>query len=212
MSNTKKSTADKANSRYRNFACVVYPESAPANWLEIIGDSKTPVLVSPLHDSDINPTGEHKKPHYHVLAAYDGKKSISQASEFFSSFGGVGCEVVQSLRGYARYLCHLDNPEKHQYNQADVLQFGGIDFVSCIGLPTDKYKAVSEMMEYCRENNVYSYADLLDYARISHFDWFRVLCDSATVVMKEYLKSRSWTSSRSNVPLVDTETGEVIGE
>ena len=111
--------------RYRNFATVVYPESAPENWLEIIAESKTPVFVSPIHDKDINPNGEPKKTHYHVMSMNEGKKSKEQMIEFFSSFGGVGCEVVNSLRGYARYLCHLDNPEKAQYNPEDVKAFGG---------------------------------------------------------------------------------------
>lgn len=197
MSATKKSTIATTDARARNFACVVYPESAPANWLDIVQDLKIPVFVSPLHDKDINPTGEPKKPHHHVLIAFEGKKSLEQVRTIFEQFNGVGCEVVQSIRGYARYLCHLDNPEKAQYNQADVLQFGGADYSAAIGLPTDKYKAVGEIIDYCKENDIYSYAEVLEYAREFRFDWFRVLCDSCTVVIKEYLKSRAWSADRS---------------
>ena len=104
----KKSRA--TDNRKRNFATVVYPESAPENWQEILAGMFVPAFISPLHDKDINPTGEPKKPHYHVVVMNDGKKSIEQAQELFAAIGGVGCEVVQSIRGYARYLCHLDNP------------------------------------------------------------------------------------------------------
>ena len=211
--------------RYRNFATVVYPESAPENWRQIIADSKSPVFISPLHDKDVNPTGEPKKPHYHVVWANDGKKSKSQAVVFFKSFGGVGCEVVQSIRGYARYLCHLDNPEKAQYNTEDVVSYGGLDYSATIGLPTDKYKAIKEMMAFCKEKQVYSYAFLLEYSSEFQYDWFRVLCDSGSVVMKEYLKSRQWEYDRklsnatalyhaaaeqSSDNSVDPETGEII--
>ena len=48
------------------------------------------------------------------MIMYDGKKSIEQAKENFDKIGGVGCEIVNSTRGYARYLCHLDNPDKEQ--------------------------------------------------------------------------------------------------
>lgn len=192
----KKAESSSGDARYRNFATVVYPESAPENWQQIIADSKSPVFISPLHDKDINPNGEPKKPHYHVVWANDGKKSRSQAIEFFSSFGGVGCEVVQSIRGYARYLCHLDNPEKAQYSAADVISYGGLDYSATIGLPTDKYKAIREMMNFCKENQVYSYAFLLEYSAENQYDWFRVLCDSGSVVMKEYLKSRQWEVDR----------------
>lgn len=124
---------------------------------------------------------------------FDSTKTTEQAKEVFTKINGVGCEVVQSIRGYSRYLCHLDNPEKAQYKQEDVRCLGGADYVSTIGLATDKYKAIGEMIDYCEQENVYSYSELLKYCRAEHFDWFRVLCDNGTVVMKEYLKSRAWT-------------------
>lgn len=180
-------------SRFRNYATVVYPDSAPDGWLDLVSELKIPVFVSPLHDQDNNPDGEIKKAHYHVLIMFEGVKTEDQVRSIISSFGGVGCEVVSSLRGYARYLCHLDNPEKFQYDTDKVKSFGGADYVSSIGLPTDKYKAIGEMIDYCEEHDVISYAQLFRYARSEHFDWFRVLCDSGTLVIKEYLKSRKWT-------------------
>jgi len=187
--------ADKAVSRrYRNYATVVYPESSPENWQDILTDQLVPALISPLHDMDTNPDGEIKKAHWHVVLLYDAPKSEDQAQAVFTSISGVGCEVVQSIRGYARYLCHLDNPEKHQYSPEAVRALCGADYVASIGLPTDKYKAIGEMMDYCEQNNIFSYYELLTYSRNERFDWFRVLCDSATVVIKEYLKSRAWTT------------------
>lgn len=184
---------DKSNKRYRNFATVVYPESAPDGWLDILSSFHIPAFVSPLHNLDLNPTGEPKKPHFHVMIMFEGKKSFSQAAEVFSAIGGVGCEVVQSQRGYARYLCHLDNPEKAQYAQDFVRSLGGADYPGTIGLILDKYKAIGEMIDYCEEYDVVSYSELLKYCRSERFDWFRVLCDNGTVVMKEFLKSRYWT-------------------
>lgn len=182
-------------SRTRNYATVIYEESAPKNWMDILSDMNVPCFVSPFHQFDVNPDGELKKPHYHVLLTFDSVKTEDQAKVIFNSIGGVGCETVQSLRGYARYLCHLDNPEKYQYKVEDVSCFCGTDYLSVIGLPTDKYKAIREMMEYCSNNNVYAYDELLEYASVNHFDWFRVLCDSGTMVIKEYLKSKTWKNS-----------------
>lgn len=205
MLKTSKSSNLTADGRARNFACVVYPESAPSDWLDTIAEAKIPVMVSPLHDKDFNPSrlpdGEPdpKKPHYHVMACFEGKKSLDQARAFFESFGGVGCEVVSSLRGYARYLCHLDNPEKAQYSIDDVKAFGGADFVTAIGLPTDKYKAISEMIEWCDSESVEFYGTLLNHARLHRSDWFRILCDSGTVVMKEYLKSKRYERQQMEI-------------
>ena len=92
--------------RTRNFATVVYPDSAPDNWQQILEEKFIPAIISPLHDSDVNPTGEPKKPHYHVLIMFDGVKTKDQAIDVFDAIHGVGCERVNSIRGYARYLCH----------------------------------------------------------------------------------------------------------
>ena len=62
-----------------------------------------------------------------------------------------------------------------------------------IGLPTDKYKAIDEMIEFCEEENIFSFAILINYSRINRRDWFRVLCDNGAVVIEKYLKSRFWT-------------------
>lgn len=179
--------------RYRNFATVVYPDSAPSDWQRILADQLVPSFISPLHDSDVNPTGEVKKSHFHVIIIFDGTKSFDQAREVFDLIGGVGCEVVKSLRAYSRYLCHLDNPDKAQYAVEDVKSLSGADYMAVIGLAIDKYKSIGEMIDFCVSEGVASYSDLLMYARQNRFDWFRILCDCGTLVMKEFLKSRSWT-------------------
>ena len=198
------------DTRVRNFACVVYPDSAPDNWVSLVGECKTEAFISPLHDSDINPTGEPKKPHYHVLFMFEGKKSVEQVQSIFASFGGVGCEKVNSIRGYARYLCHLDNPEKAQYKPEEVKCFGGADYISVIGLAIDKYKALSEMGDFCEKYNVFSFYVLARYSSKYRADWYRVLCDCGSVYMREYLNSRKWSIENGQMTLTDPETGEVI--
>lgn len=188
-------TTKRGTGRTRNFACVVYPESAKEGWMDLLGEKCIPAFVSPLHDVDFNPDGEVKKAHYHVMLMFENVKTVEQAEEVFESIGGVGCEKVASIRGYARYLCHLDNPEKAQYLPEDVKSFAGADYRSVIGLSSDKYVAIGEMIDFCESENIISYADLLMYARAHREDWFRVLCDNGSMVMIEFLKSRHWTNT-----------------
>ena len=178
--------------RTRNYATVVYPDSAPENWQEKLADYYVPAFISPLHDLDLNPFGEPKKPHYHVMIMFDSVKTIEQAKEILSDIGGVGVEIVNSVRGYARYLCHLDNPEKIQYDKGFVKSLYGADYDETIGLALDRYIAIREMISFCRDNGIFSYAELFRYAMDNRQDWFRVLCDNGTIVVKEYLKSSSW--------------------
>lgn len=187
--------------RTRNFATIVYPESAPENWKSILEEEMVPAFISPLHDMDKNPTdpatgiAEPKKPHFHVILAFETVKTIEQAEEIIKKIGGVGCKALNSLRGYARYLCHLDNPEKAQYDIDNVICLCGADYASTINLPTDKYSAIKEMIEFCRTEKIYLYSDLLDYCAINRSDWFRVLCDNGTMVIMTYLKSLQYKAN-----------------
>lgn len=192
MASRKSNGETYGKGRTRNYACVVYPDSAPENWLSIIADSKIPCLVSPLHDKDKNPTGEDKKPHYHVLTMYDTVKTPEQAQAFFDTFKGVGVEVVSSLRGYARYLCHLDNPEKASYSPEDVKAYGGANYSHIIGTMADKGKAIREMREFIHSEDITCFADLVDFAAINREDWFDCLINSGAYVVKEYIKSYTW--------------------
>lgn len=175
--------------RTRNFATVIYPDSAPGNFLEIIGELKIPCFISPLHDQDVNPDGELKKPHWHCMFMFEGVKTEAQVREIFDTFNGVGLEIVNSLRGYARYLCHLDNPEKYQYNVDNVTMYGGADYFNVIGLASDKYKAVSEMMDFIQDEDIMYFWDLLEYSRIHRNDWFKLLCDNSAYIVKEAIFS-----------------------
>lgn len=204
-------STETATKRTRNYASVVYPDSAPQDWQSILADQFIPAFVSPLHDQDLDPGDHAKKPHYHVLLCYEGPKTKDQAVEIFDKIGGVGCEVVNSLRGYARYLCHLDNPEKHQYDPSQVRSFSGSDYTSVIGLPTDKYKAIKEMIQFCKDHNIDAYCDLLEYASDNRDDWFVVLCDNGTYVVKEHLRSKTWKMSRQTLRGdIDPQTGEYL--
>lgn len=188
------STSKSNNSkRTRNFATVVYPDSAPENWLEIISSQHVPCFISPLHDKDFDGTGEKpKKPHYHVLATYDSVKTVEQAQSFFNTFNGVGLEIVNSSRAYARYLCHLDNPEKAQYSIDDVKCFGGADYRGLIGCAADKAKAIREMIAYIEENDITCFSDLCLMSSLERSDWFDCLINSGAYFIKEYIKSRTW--------------------
>lgn len=84
--------------------------------------------------------------------------------DIINKIGGVGCESVISLRGYARYLCHLDNPEKAQYEKSDVMSLGGVSYLEVIGTASDKSTAIFEMQEFCEYYDVVSFYALAKYA------------------------------------------------
>lgn len=176
-------------SRTRDYATVVYPESAPENWVEILTEQKIQALISPLHDMDKNPDNTDKKAHYHVHIMFEGPKTKEQAREIFEKIGGVGCEVVNSRRGMARYLTHEDNPDKFKYSKEDVVQLGGVDYFEIINLPSDKYALVGDILDFVIENRFTNIIDLFRYARDNGlYDWYRVIVDN-TYIFDVYTKA-----------------------
>lgn len=176
--------------RVRNYACIVYPESLPEDWLVFLSELAVPCLVSPLHNMDFNADGELKKPHYHLLFTFEGKKSKSQFDALIKPLNGTQTQVVESIRGYARYLCHLDNPEKHQYNVSDIKQFGGADYEAYVTMTTDVARQVRLMQYYIRKQHIYSYAYFLDLCSEQFPDWHYLLISKCSFVIQCYLKSR----------------------
>lgn len=183
--------------RTRNWATIVYPESAPDDWLDKLAEVKVPALVSPLHNRDVNANGEVKKEHYHVILMFQGVKSLPQVKAIIDTFGGVGTEYVQSQRGYARYLCHLDNPEKAQYDPKEVKQIcGAMAYSELVSSDSDKKSIVKQMLAYCRENGIYEFCDLAYYAMDEREDWYEVLASNPMVFVKETLRSASFVNAK----------------
>lgn len=187
-----KSSGNKSN-RTRNWDIIVYPESAPENWRDILDDLHIEWVESPLHDQDVNPsTGEHKKEHYHVCLLFPGLKTFEQVCDLIAP---LRCPIPQrtlSVKGTVRYMAHLDNPDKHQYDPGRIVAHGGLDLADLLR-PTasERYGMIRDMCQFVRDNGITEFQDLMDYAMAYEFDtWFPALCDSCAYVVGQYIKSQ----------------------
>lgn len=189
--------AKTADGRARIFATVVYPESAPEDWREQLDAAHVAAMVSPLHDADTLPTGEQKKPHWHVLWRYEGKKSPAQAQELVKLIGGAGAvEIVADYRGYARYLCHLDSPDKAQYSPEDVQTFGGANWAEVALSDAERTDALlDEIEDWIDDTGCVSYVALCRYARRQRPDWTRCV-RSHTVHLSALIRSAYWEQTQ----------------
>ena len=127
----------KSDERTRNWTFLIYEDSVNKDYLEELGDLHIQCCISPWHDKDVwsakdekeNPDhkqGTPKKKHAHVIVSFEGNKSFKQISELSSSIGGTIPKPIQSLSGMCRYLAHLDDPHKAQYNPKDIIVMGGM--------------------------------------------------------------------------------------
>lgn len=181
--------AKNANNRTRNWTFIVYPESAPENWREILQEQHINFAVSPCHDKDVNPTGELKKAHYHVLLAFDSVKSYSQVLDITTSLNATIPQKVESVVGLIRYFVHIDNPEKYQYDMKDIFVFGAIDIIKPFETANARYEAIGEMLDYIDDNDITEFSDLFKYARLNNQIWFRYLSDNCAYVISQHIKS-----------------------
>lgn len=181
---------NSANSRTRVWATIVYPDSAPADWRDQLIEAHVQAFVSPLHDKDVNPDGSAKKAHWHVLIMYDSVKSQAQAQVLRDAIGGVGWEQVASTRGYARYLCHLDNPEKAQYSPEDVVEYGGADYRAAIVRSTDSVVLFRQMREFIYEHNILYYSDFVDVCAAERPEWLEAIVNGQTYAVSTYIRER----------------------
>lgn len=177
--------------RTRNWTIIIYPESAPSNWRDILDEEHIEWVESPLHDRDINATGETKKEHYHILLMFGGVKSYEQVLEFVKP---LNCPIptrCHNSKALVRYMAHLDNPDKAQYNISNIVAHGGVDIAELLRpSSSERYCIIKEMLEFVKEYNVIELQDLIDYAFTHHFDdWFPLLCDNSAFIIVNYIKS-----------------------
>lgn len=185
-------TKQKKDNRFRNWTFLVYPESVIENWIDVINDLHIQWAYSPLHDKDTNPTGENKKPHYHVLLSFEGKKSYDQILEITQSVNGTVPQKVESLRGLTRYFAHLDNPEKYQYCMEDIRCYGGFNVNDALK-PTSSEELVllKEIFSYISGNSILEYSDFIDKCIADSLeDWLYVATKLNTIAIKSYIQSR----------------------
>lgn len=164
-----------SNVKSRNWAFVFYPDSWPS-WYEDIKNLHISCIVSPLHDIDVYESGENKgefkKPHFHAVIQWPNTTTMTAVLNFLSPYGISFVEPVADLVGYCRYLTHMDDPDKAQYCEQDVVLFGNANYSTDRPLTDSERKLVrAAIEEFVVDMNITEYAELVLTCRYSHPDW-----------------------------------------
>lgn len=151
------------NIKKRNWAFVLYPESAPTDWRNFIQQTGLTCCVSPLHDKDLNPDNTEKKAHYHIILCYSGPTSYNVVKKLTDLLNCPIPQPLEQVRGYYRYLTHKDNPEKAQYDENDILYINGFNIADFVDLTSREINDIKlNIQTIIRENNIYEYSDLMN--------------------------------------------------
>ena len=106
----------------RNFLGVLYPDSESYICEEVLGllDATFKEWAYVLHDKDTDDEGNPKKPHIHWI----GKRASPVPISTISNSLGVpnnSVEFCNRWKQSARYLIHLDSPDKEAYLPSDIV-------------------------------------------------------------------------------------------
>ena len=149
--------------------------------------------ISPLHDRDFNADGEPKKPHYHVIVCYEGPTTYSNVKRLTDELRQPIPQPLEQVRGYYRYLTHEDNPEKAQYDKADIESLNGFAIQDFVEMTRSEVgRRTREILQLIRDNGITEYAVLMDIlmdageGMSEHYGVAR----SNTLFFKAYLTSR----------------------
>lgn len=185
----------KADSRGRNWTFVGYPsDSLPENYREILIDEMHLCFCeSPVHDADLNGDGTQKKKHIHFLVTFEGNKSFEQIQEITDRLHCPIPQQCRNVRSMVRYMCHLDNPEKHQYKREDVKCFGGFEVDSYFEKSAFEYdKILDEIEMFIIDNGITEMCKLMQL--VSQMDcaadWRKVIRSRNTIYISALLASQ----------------------
>jgi len=182
----------KSSGKKRNWICAVYPESAPENWREILQQTGLQCAVSPLHDKDVEVDGvTPKKPHWHVILCYSGPTAYEPVKRVTDSLNAPPPQVLEQIKGYYRYLTHMDNPEKAQYNSADIIHINGFNIRDYAELTKSEVtKLKRDITRFIEENDIREYSDLL--VELDKNDWLDMweVAANNTIFADAYVRSR----------------------
>jgi hypothetical protein len=216
-----KADAKRAGKRARAWWGVLYPESAPDNWRNMIADDLVETLISPLHDKDLLPNGEPKKPHYHVLISFKNPVTRSAAAETMKRWGVVVQEhwpkpgepdsfKVKDFRQAARYLCHLDQGDKHRYEISEVQSIGAIDYAQLVMSASDEDEMLDEIFETMDAYMLDSYPAVVRWTRENNPEWKPIVYRKYTRQIAEYAKGLSFEQKRGFAAGFDQNGGRCV--
>ena len=202
----------KSNTKKRHWTCVVYPESAPADWIETLQHTGLEFAISPLHDKDINADGEPKKAHYHVILVYPGPTTFSNVCTLVvETLGQPFPQPCDSVKGCFRYFTHMDNPDKYQYDQKDVRCVNGFNIADFAELTMrEKSQIRASLIGLIREQHMTEYATLINYLLDNEMTTEFEIASSSTVFFRDYIASFRFGPQTDSTVKVDKDTGEIL--
>ena len=183
--------------RSNKWAFLIYQESAPDNYLDVLEEMHIPFVLSPWHDRDVNKeTGEFKKAHKHGVLFFESLKSYTQVSELLTEKLNTPShvEVVMSPKGMYDYFIHAENPDKTLYSIDEIESGCGFELEQFL-ITNNNEEYLSTVIDIIEEHNFTEFNNLVRYARVENPSLLNLIINK-TYFFAKYLDSRRYSDKR----------------
>lgn len=180
----------KKEQRSNKWAFLLYKESAPEDYLDVLEETHVPFVLSPWHDKDVNrSTGKFKKTHKHGALFFETLKSYSQVSELLTAKINTPAhvEVVMSPKGMYDYFVHAENPEKTPYKVEDIESGCGFELEKF--LAENNSDLLNEVYDIMRECSITEFSRFTDFIADQYPDLLGYVFEKC-YFFKAYLDSK----------------------
>ena len=232
---------NRRGKRSRNFNVICYPGDLPHNWANLLDETRIRWVEGPLHDRDVfsaedeaenadHKAGEFKKPHKHNLLMFENLKTVDWVKNFLGDIFGrsdtgsvVGVltpQICGDRSGSVRYMAHMDNPTKAQYNFEDIIGHNGADPLDIVRFNASETLHKMILIEkYIEEHDIRELCDLSAQIREDHIDWYQIVTTRNTVYFNAFIRSYRHKARKydalqkalaEGLAYIDEETGEIV--
>lgn len=173
---------EKSQAKSTYFTFLLYPESIPDNWIELLESTNLQMAISPLHNKDktekkelLEQGQEYKKEHYHVI--YIAKNAITPEAvrnRIKRLLGDKSVNMVQpiatSVVNAYLYLTHESKDaiakKKHVYDKKDIIHLNNFDVdrfeMFDVHEKRDMINSIVEIVKSLELTNVIELAEFFD--------------------------------------------------
>lgn len=159
---------------------ILYVENLREDWKAVIDDVLDLPFAYCVHDKDLDKDGDCRKEHVHLMVAWPGPTTYTEALRLMSSLSAPGkrainkVEAVRNVRKKYNYLIHATakarEAGKHQYDPSERItgnnfDIGAYEQISLV----EKQRMRQELSKLIAEKEITNYADFYVYV-LSNFE------------------------------------------
>lgn len=116
----------------RVFGASLKPAWSKEQINEFLNKTKGDIVVYLInHDKDFNEQGEIVEEHTHIYLEYTNPRKITTVANLLGVETNF-IEIVRNKKGYLRYLTHMDETDKHKYDNKEVYGNGTIPYETLV--------------------------------------------------------------------------------